>query len=151
MVSHVIPPGIHFSPTGPETLEACIILEWHYRVPVNQHPRAITTQVLRNTGYLNYTALIHLHVQSSLEPLKPMRSAQMYFFDFHLFILACLGLVGLVALQQALVRKKHPKLVAEGQSEMRLINASIRDLSEALQRGEFTSVSLVEVGPSRKD
>ena len=61
-------------------------------------------------------------------------------------MLACCSVAVLVALQQALIRNNHPRSLAEGQSEMKLINASIKDLSEALHRGEFTSVSLVEVG-----
>lgn len=48
----------------------------------------------------------------------------------------------LLHLPAVIVYSNHPKLV--GERDMRLINASIRDLAEGLQRGEFTSASLVE-------
>lgn len=71
--------------------------------------------------------------------LPPMKILKQIFRNTNTYLLG--GVIGIVALQRFLAGNNR----VQAQREMKLIDASIKDIAQGLRRGEFTSVALVEV------
>lgn len=77
--------------------------------------------------------------------LPPMKIFKQIFCNTNIYLLG--GAIGIVALQRFLADNNR----VQAQREMKLIDASIKDIAQGLRRGEFTSVALVEVSHERMD